>query len=90
MTDEFAAEYSDTFEKVVPPGRGAEPGEGDRVGARLVGRCGPTEDTARVLLFVDQTTVSTANERPQIALNRVEMSMVREGDSWLVADISSY
>ena len=49
-----------------------------------------TDDTARVLLFVDQATVSRANQRPQVALNRVEMSMVREGDRWLVSDISSY
>jgi hypothetical protein len=43
-----------------------------------------------VLLFVDQTTVSSANETPQQALNRVEMIMVREGDRWLVDDITSY
>ena len=43
-----------------------------------------------MLLFVDQTTVSSANEEPQQALNRVEMIMVREGDRWLVDDITSY
>ena len=42
------------------------------------------------MLFVDQTTVSKANPRPQVSLNRVEMSMVRDGDTWLVEDISSH
>ena len=89
MTREFAQEYSDTFEKVV---RSAAEDTRARVTATVQasGVIQATEDTARVLLFVDQATVSTSNEQPQIALNRVEMSLVREGDSWLVDDISSY
>jgi Mce-associated membrane protein len=89
MTDDFASEYSETFEKVVQPA--AEQNRA-RVTASVLGSATvrATEDTARVVLFVDQTTVSKANPRPQIALNRVEMSMVRSGDSWLVADITSY
>ncbi len=89
MTDDFASEYSDTFEKVVKPA--AEQNHA-RVTASVLGSSAITAgpDTARVLLFVDQTTVSKANRRPQVALNRVEMSMVKSGDTWLVADIASY
>ena len=89
MTEEFAAKYSDTFEKVVRPA--AEQTRAKvtaTVQASSIVRA--TEDTARVLLFVDQATTSTANDRPQIALNRVEMSLVRDGDSWLVDNITSY
>jgi hypothetical protein len=43
-----------------------------------------------VLLFVDQTTESSSNPTPQLSLNRVEMVMVREGDSWKVEEITSY
>ena len=89
MTEDFAEEYAETFEKVVRP---AAEETRAKVTASVLATSvvRATEDTARVLLFVDQATTSTANERPQIALNRVEMSLVRDGDSWLVSDISSY
>ena len=48
-------------------------------------------DRASVLLYVNQTTTSTANGgQPQVALNRVQMSLVRRGGTWLVDDITSY
>ena len=89
MTDEFASQYSETFEKVVAPT--AEENRA-RVTATVLASSTmrSTGDTAKVLLFVDQATVSRLYDRPQVALNRVEMSMVREGDDWLVADLSSY
>jgi Mce-associated membrane protein len=89
MTKDFATEYADTFERVVRPA--AEQNKA-RVTATVQasGVIRATPDTARVLVFVDQSTTSKANRQPQVALNRVEMSMVREGDSWLVDDISSY
>ena len=47
-------------------------------------------DRVEVLLFVNQTTTSTANSgEPQTALNRVIFSMVRQGDTWRVDDITS-
>ena len=48
-------------------------------------------DRVNVLLFVNQTTTSTANPgEPQTALNRVVMQMARSGDTWLVDDITTY
>jgi Mce-associated membrane protein len=48
-------------------------------------------DRVNVLVYVNQTTVSTANGgQPQLALNRAMFSMVRQGDRWLVDDITSY
>jgi F0F1-type ATP synthase membrane subunit c/vacuolar-type H+-ATPase subunit K len=89
MTNGFAKQYTDTFERVVRPA--AEQNQA-RVTATVQasGVIRATPDTARVLVFVDQSTSSKANPDPQVALNRVEMSMVREGGSWLVDDISSY
>jgi len=89
LTDEFAEKYTDTFEKVVAP---AAEQTSAKVSAevRAAGVVRASADRARVLLFVDQTTVSSANEAPQQALNRVEMIMVREGDRWLVDDVTSY
>lgn len=48
-------------------------------------------DEVSVLVFVDQTTTSTATSgEPRTALNRVQMDMRRIDGSWLVADITSY
>jgi Mce-associated membrane protein len=48
-------------------------------------------DRVNVLVYVNQTTTSTANGgQPQIALNRAMFSMVRHGNAWLVDDITSY
>lgn len=89
MTDDFAEEYSETFEKVVAPT--AEDRQAKVTAAvQAAGVIRASEDTARVLLFVDQATVTAESERPRIALNRVVMTMVREGDRWLVDDISPY
>jgi septum formation inhibitor-activating ATPase MinD len=47
-------------------------------------------DRARILLFVDQATVSRDSAEPRLALNRVEFQMVKQGDSWVVDDILSF
>lgn len=48
-------------------------------------------DRVNVLVYVNQTTTSTANGgQPQVALNRAMFSMARRGDAWLVDDITSY
>jgi Mce-associated membrane protein len=48
-------------------------------------------DRVTVLLYVNQTTVSTANGgEPQVALNRVTFSMQHLDGRWLVDNISSY
>ena len=89
MTDDFAAEYSETFDKAVAPtAEDAQAKVTASVLASGVIRAG--EDTARVLLFVDQATVTADSQRPRIALNRVVMTMVHEDDRWLVDDISPY
>lgn len=89
MTDSFGEQYSETFEKVVTP---AAEQTNARVTAEVQASAVIREaaDRVRVLLFVDQTTRSNANEGPQLALNRVEMIMVEQGESWLVDDITSY
>jgi Mce-associated membrane protein len=48
-------------------------------------------DRVDVLVYVDQTTTSTANGgEPQLALNRALFRMKRVGGTWLVDDIKSY
>ncbi|HZJ04666.1 MAG TPA: DnaJ domain-containing protein [Nocardioidaceae bacterium] len=48
-------------------------------------------DEVRVLMFVDQTTLSTANSgEPRTALNRARFDMVNVDGTWLVDGITSY
>ena len=47
-------------------------------------------DRVPVLLFVNQTTTSSANAEPSVALNRVRMDMVNVDGVWLVDQITSY
>lgn len=49
------------------------------------------EDRADILVYVNQTTTSTANGgEPQRALNRVRFAMVKRDGAWLVNGITSY
>ncbi len=49
-----------------------------------------TEDRARVLLFVDQTITDPERTENGIDQPRVVMTMVREGDRWLVDDVELF
>ncbi len=42
-----------------------------------------------IVLFIDQTSTTLANDRPQTSLNRVVFTMVKSGDRWLVDDITA-
>lgn len=89
MTSDFAEEYSTTFERTVASAaRTYRAQVTAQVRGSSVVRAGA--DEVKVLLFVDQTTKSTAHRRPQVALNRVEFVMVEQDGEWLVDDISSY
>jgi Mce-associated membrane protein len=89
MTSSFAEEYSATFERTVKEAaRTYKATVTAEVKGSSVVRASSEE--VRVLLFVDQTTRSTAHQRPQVALNRVEFQMVQRDGDWLVDGISSY
>jgi Mce-associated membrane protein len=48
-----------------------------------------TPSKVDVMLFIDQTSTTTARPAPQTYLNRVVFTMVRSGDRWLVDDITA-
>ena len=89
LTPAYAKKYENTFSLV----KHNAPGLKAKVAARVLGS-GVSEadpDHAHVLVFVDQTTRSTANGgQPQVALNRVMLDMVRQDGRWLVNGITSY
>lgn len=89
MTPEYRKQYLDTFDGLVLKLAVKQKARVETsVRASGVSAAGP--DRVEVLLFVNQTTTSTANGgEPQTALNRVVFSMVRQGESWRVDDIKS-
>lgn len=47
------------------------------------------DDSARVLLFVDQTSTSKKLTQPQLDQSRVLVTMERSGDHWLVSTLAA-
>jgi Mce-associated membrane protein len=90
MTPAYSKQYSKTFDHLVKA-------NASRLHAKVTadvkssGISNADPDRANVLLFVNQTTTSTANGgQPQVALNRVTFSMVNHDGTWLVNNITSY
>lgn len=90
MTPTYRKEYVETFnDLVLEPAQERKARVEADVRASGVAAAGP--DRVEVLLFVNQTTVSTAySGEPQTALNRVVLEMARVGGAWRVDDITSY
>lgn len=89
MTPTYRKKYEHTFRLV----KDSAPHLKAKVTSRILGS-GISEadgEHAHVLVFVDQTTKSTANGgQPQVALNRVMFNMVLQDGRWLVNGITSY
>lgn len=47
------------------------------------------DDSARVLLFVDQTSTSKKLAQPQLDQSRIVVSLTRKGGAWLIESISA-
>ena len=89
LTPAYRTKYEHTFQLV----KNNAPNLKAKVTARILGSGISEADAghANVLVFVDQTTKSTANGgQAQVALNRVMFDMVRQDGRWLVNGITSY
>lgn len=89
--------YSDEYRKTFAFMRGSATETRAKVEAEVLASSSMLQsgdespDRIPVLLFVDQTTVSTANSGdPTRALNRVRFDMVKVDGTWLVDHITSY
>ena len=90
MTAKYQKQYAATFDRLVKP-NATKIKATVEADVRSSGVVRAEADRATVLLFVNQTTKSTANNgQPQQALNRVQLTMVRENGTWLVDGITSY
>ena len=90
MTPAYKKKYADTFNRLVKPNATKLKAKVEAE-VKASGVAHADADRVNVLLYVNQTTHSTANGgEPQVALNRVQLSMVKQGGTWLVNDITSY
>ncbi len=90
MTPDYRKKYADTFNRLVKPNATKLKAKVEAE-VKASGVAHADADRVNVLLYVNQTTRSTANGgEPQVALNRVQLSMVKRGGTWLVNDITSY
>lgn len=94
LTDDYREEYVDTFDKLV---KDSATQVKATVKAEVLASSAMvlTDDRdpreVPVLLFVDQSTTSTATSgEPSLALNRVRFDMVEVDGTWLVDGITSY
>ena len=93
LTSAYRDDYLDTFNTLVQPNAAKTEA---KVTAKVLAsapmlQSGEDPDRVPVLLYVNQTTTSTANpDRPSVALNRVRFDMVNVDGSWLVDGSTSY
>lgn len=90
LTPEYAKTFTETFDQFVRPNA---PKLQAVVTAKVLASAVVTadEDRAQILVYVDQTSVTTANNgRPQLALNRTTFDMVKRDGTWLVDGFNSY
>jgi Mce-associated membrane protein len=89
MTEDYRTEYLDTFGLVLENAPKVQAEVEAEIKASGVVHA--DAGRANVLLFVNQTTTSTANQgEPQLALNRAMFTMEEQDGTWLVDDITSY
>jgi len=88
MTSAYAQTFTRTVDDLLADSATAQRGV---VSARVMASGVVSVDGGKVdvLLFVDQTSTTKANKRPQTALNRVVLSMVDEDGRWLVDDVTA-
>ena len=94
LTDSYRKDYVNTFDKLVKENATKSKATVEAqvlASSAMVGGGDRDPDQVPVLLFVNQTTTSTANSgQPSVALNRVRFDMVKVDGTWLVDGITSY
>lgn len=93
LTPAYRDDYIETFDKLVSDSATETKAtvEAEVLASSAMAAAGErSADRVPVLLFVNQTTTSSANAEPSVALNRVRMDMVNVDGVWLVDQITSY
>ncbi|RZK94457.1 MAG: twin-arginine translocation pathway signal [Rhodococcus sp. (in: high G+C Gram-positive bacteria)] len=86
--DRLAGEFLDyytqfTKDVVIPAAK--ESGVATQATVAASGPVDVQADTARVLLFVNQTTTSAAKPEPATTATSIDVELTRSGDNWLIS-----
>jgi hypothetical protein len=87
MTPKFKKKYADTVDAVRADARPTKAVVKAQVVASSV--VSAKKDKVKALLFVNQTTTRTNLAQPRVDLNRVEVTLVKDGDDWRVDNIQA-
>lgn len=88
MTPQYGAKYQNTVQNLLSaPATKVKAHVEAKVMASGVASVTPSR--VDVLMFIDQISSTTANAQPQTNLNRVVFTMVKNGDRWLVDNITA-
>lgn len=92
LTDGYREDYVDTFDKLVAESATETKAtvEAQVLASAPMNSATDRPDRVPVLVFVNQTTTSSASTEPRVALNRVQLDMVEVDGTWLVDGITSY
>jgi Mce-associated membrane protein len=82
FTDQYARTTSQAVKQVATDTKATVVAQVAAVGVERA-----TNREVVVVMFVNQTTTSSRLERPQVDQNRVEMTMTKRGDRWLVSQV---
>lgn len=94
LSPTYKKEYKTTFDKLVM-GTEADPGPAPQAKAVVkgtvtdIGVVRAEDGRVRVIAFTNQSTTKDGGA-PSLSLNRLTISMVKSGNSWLVDNINSY
>ncbi len=94
LSGKYKKEYVATFDKLIQSS-GSNPGPAEQTKAVVtativnIGVVDAEPDVAKVIVFLNQATVKDGGT-PKYSLNRLTVSMVKSGNSWLVDNINSY
>jgi Mce-associated membrane protein len=91
LSGDYRKDYVDTMEMVSEQAAKTKATvEAEVLASAAMTTGGEDAKKVSVLLYVNQTTTSSVNSEPSVALNRVRLDMVEVDGSWLVAGITSY
>jgi Mce-associated membrane protein len=87
MTPSFKKKYADTADRV----RADAPRLKAVVKAQVVASSvvDAKADQVKTLLFVNQTTTRNDLNQPRVDLNRVVVTLVKDGNDWLVDNVQA-
>jgi Mce-associated membrane protein len=94
LSSKYRKEYTATFNKLIESS-GSNPGPAEQTKAVVkatvenIGVVDAETGVAKVIVFLNQATVKDGGT-PKYSLNRLTVSMVKAGNSWLVDNINSY